>query len=740
MSSASEANAMDLGRELLLDSEVLRREMHSLRKFAESATTAEASTILLPGISVVVATANGISRLPGMIESLVRQSLDPAHFEVVVITNGEPDGSQSLLEQTAHSHPQLNLRWFHRDDPGAGGARNLGVRLAAREYLTFLDDDDQLEPDHLRAVFALAREDAVVLTPIISVEDGHVVEDDVLAGRIRALPASASLTSAPWVLGFNACKTIPSRIAKGIRYLEHLRSGEDVAYFARLLEFPGLTLVKVDSPRTAYVRALRPNSVSRRTESYDFNVLERLEVISALEAIEAPEGAQTALTALKSAQRGFIERFMRNNEQLADRLESDVVAHGLPHFDWSRINDGRARDLAIAYCFTPYSDTSAIVAAKAIAERKRIVDVISNSMEGVRRPDRAVGALAARWVAKHREIDSPPSFAGWDQISDFAVKAVREAELLAASSHEYKTLYTRALWVGSHVAGALYKLRHWPTVWTAEFSDPLRFNSSGGVREGALKENPVSERLRRALTAKGFGDLTIRSLFDLVEAVTFVLADELVFTNHNQLEYMLESYPPVLRELVRHKATVRAHPTPVPSAYGAVPASVSLPERVVNLGYFGSFYANRGLDVVLTAIVNLPMSVRRRLRLHIYCSDPVSARNEVAAAGASANVYVRPYLPYMEFLSALKAFDVLVVNDVARGAGMTVNPFLPSKYSDYVGSGTDIWSIVDDGSPLSSLPARYMSPVDDAARARDQLIAMIGDHLGPSPYASTSTE
>ena len=89
---------------------------------------------------------------------------------------------------------------------------------------------------------------------------------------------------------------------------------------------------------------------------------------------------------------------------------------------------------------------------------------------------------------------------------------------------------------------------------------------------------------------------------------------------------------------------------------------------------------------------------REQLCLHVYTADPDELALEIARAGLAGTVRVAPYLPFLEFLNLTTQFDVLVVNDAATEAHHGVNPYLPSKVADYVGSGTPVWAICEEGS------------------------------------------
>ena len=79
--------------------------------------------------------------------------------------------------------------------------------------------------------------------------------------------------------------------------------------------------------------------------------------------------------------------------------------------------------------------------------------------------------------------------------------------------------------MGSHIAGALFKIEYPEVIWTAEFSDPLRFDVEGAPRTGELPADTDSVMLREIISSQGPVELEILTSFDLVEALTMVLAN-----------------------------------------------------------------------------------------------------------------------------------------------------------------------------------------------------------------------
>lgn len=712
--------ATEFGRNILLNPG-LRRSIieENLRELQEEAENRFGTfdRTLESGVSVIMATYDGADRIGVALQSLAQQSLDARRFEILCVVNGKDAGTSDVIRQYQKKYPNIQLRQFWLEEGSAGGARNLGLDLARYSRVTFVDDDDEVESNFLLNALKVSTGTNIVLSPILNVSaEGLVDAENALNQRILKLRGTTvPLHEVPWALGFNACKLFPREYARKARYHRDLPSGEDLVYFAELLQYSELKVtVPGDLEDAAYVRHMRDDSVSRKTLTFDFSVNQRLACIRALEEIKVRETSKQflALDQLKRAQAGFIGRYLKENPDEQGAVYEAIDHSGVRNFPWSMVHTETARDLAFVYCFAPFSDTSAVVAAKALAERGRITDVITNDMSKVRHRDSAVSALADRWVADREIINSSPSFAGWEPISDFAQKALTVAEKKHAFNGGYKNIYSRALWVGSHVAAALFKKKHWDVQWTAEFSDPLRRGAAGEVRPGPIVENDISTSLRGAISSRGFGHLTVETLFDLVELVTLVTADEIIFTNQNQMDYMLSLYDDEkLTELVKQKATVRHHPVPPERAYGLVPTTYKVPADKINIAYFGSFYSNRGIGDILLALMNASPEIRNNVRLHIFSNKPAEVTENVRTMGVGPMVYSNPYLSYMEFLTATQLFDVLLVNDVQRDANLPINPFLPSKYSDYLGSGKAIFALVDEGSPLSRTDVEYKASV-----------------------------
>lgn len=114
------------------------------------------------GLSFVICTRNGASRLPATLAHLRAQRLrSETRHEVLVVDNASSDDTRSVAIRhfTGSSIP---LRVVHEPRPGTGFARVTGLREARYDYVTFVDDDNWLEPDFGQRAFDIIHSDPTI--------------------------------------------------------------------------------------------------------------------------------------------------------------------------------------------------------------------------------------------------------------------------------------------------------------------------------------------------------------------------------------------------------------------------------------------------------------------------------------------------------------------------------------------------------------------------------------------------
>lgn len=153
------------------------------------------SRVTHPKISVVIAAYRPGAGFRRVVDSLAAQSLPQEEFEVIVVDDGSPDDTFEMLEQVSRDRP--NYRVERIENSGwPSRPRNVGIELASGEYVLFMDHDDSIFPDGLRAAYEYAK-----------ANDADVVS----AKELKTSDPRFGLT--------NFTKDIPNARAKGVNCL-----------------------------------------------------------------------------------------------------------------------------------------------------------------------------------------------------------------------------------------------------------------------------------------------------------------------------------------------------------------------------------------------------------------------------------------------------------------------------------------------------------------------------------------
>lgn len=695
---------------------------------------------LVPGISAVVLPCRDHRRLARCLRSLTGQTLDPARFEVVVILSRPSDELDRVVGTVRGAHPQVTLRVIRLDRTGVEPARDAGIAAAGRDYLTFVDGADYVSAGFLEVLLASAGPRVLPVAPVVDVPDG---EEEAAgdAGRTPASPAAdpggaaepggaadgAEPVDLAAVAALDGAKVAATPLLQALRHRPAPPGGEDATFWMAVLVRGRLRVHPCPPAAGArYYRAVRPET-SPTDPGFDAAVGRRLAAVVRLEELldHADPGTAEVLREQIGAQADGIGAYLRHHPADHGRVVRALDRLPIRHLPYARMNRTLPRGLAIAYAFPPYADTSAIVSAKRVRARGEVVDVVSNAMDRIRDTDESIRRISGPFVADEAALPTPTYFSDWASMEAFAVEGLRVIDGWEAARGPYHRLYSRAHFAASHLLAAAYKLRRPAVRWSAEFSDPLSRDVQERERGTPVREGALLDELRRGMRDAGVPVPASRNCFVWCEELAYALADELIFTNQQQLDHMLgycTSQPVAAR--ARAKAVISPQPTLPPEFYTLAGHEYPLEAGVAHLGYFGNFYATRGLDDVLAALAALAgddPGTGERVRLHVFTTKPDELDRRARELGVAGLVRVGPYLRYLEFLRLTRELDCLVVNDAATGGRHGRNPYLPSKWADYRGSGTPVWGIVEPGSPLSGEPLDYASPVGDVAAAREVL-------------------
>lgn len=648
------------------------------------------------GISVIIPVHQGENFIENLVDSLKRQSLDYKFFEAVFVFNGEYEKSEKLLSRLDKPF-KYKVLYSHK---GVGTARNTGINNADYSYITFLDVDDTLSFDYLKNSLSEAEPYTILLNQlheIVETRDDHgnnVINKELL--RLNQYPNSYFDVGKN--LSLNGAKIVPTSFLLNTQFNEKLNNGEDVVLYAALVtEFK--PIIKINQSQAVYYRYKGQGTLSRTKISFQFNVLDRINVIDALQSLLQYEDnldVRNLIIDRMRSQALFINKYLLENIEEYSKVTDLIKFKQDEFYPYQQINKDLAKTLYISYCFPPFVDTSGVVMAKRINQGKQPVDVVFNDMTDVRAMDPSLEVIANPYIDTKYMINTVSSFSNANYIKSFVDKVKKSVEL-----YKYNQIYSRALWPGSHMAAFEFKEENNNIKWIAEFSDPILFDIKNQERKAGYFSAKEVKRLKKKVP-RNFEKYVNNNLFNMCEVLPFIFADEIVFTNINQQSVMLERFSEEFQNMVYKKSVISKHPSLDEYYYDIDKHYVSLDQSEYNIGYFGNFYETRSAS----DIINIAKTVKDaniKAKLYIFTNDTSKVRSQVITQNVSDIVQVNTYLKYFEFLNASKEFDCLILSDANTKDYMKKNPYLASKYSDYISSGTDIWSLYENGSVLSEI-------------------------------------
>jgi len=87
--------------------------------------------------SIIIPVFNRPQEIDGLLDSLTKQDFSH-NFEVLIIEDGSTNSSEEIVKKYSN---QLDVKYFFKENSGAGASRNFGMKKATGNYFIILDSD-----------------------------------------------------------------------------------------------------------------------------------------------------------------------------------------------------------------------------------------------------------------------------------------------------------------------------------------------------------------------------------------------------------------------------------------------------------------------------------------------------------------------------------------------------------------------------------------------------------------------
>jgi glycosyltransferase involved in cell wall biosynthesis len=109
---------------------------------------------VMPKVSFIVTIYNMEKYLHRCLYSICRQS--DSDFEVILVDDGSTDSSAIICDEFTKSDPRFT--YHYQKNTWLSAARNMGMSKARGEYISFIDADDYIDADYIKALYPYAKQ------------------------------------------------------------------------------------------------------------------------------------------------------------------------------------------------------------------------------------------------------------------------------------------------------------------------------------------------------------------------------------------------------------------------------------------------------------------------------------------------------------------------------------------------------------------------------------------------------
>lgn len=277
-------------------------------------------------ITVIVPVYNVEKYLEKCIKSITDQTYK--NLEIICVNDGSTDNSLQIL--TELSVKDLRIKVISQENSGVSAARNAGLDIASGDYITFVDSDDELEPDMYEVLVSLAEKynADIAHCGYKKVHFDGSTKDVCGTGQLlvqNSAEASSCLLSGQHFTGSLCNKLYRSSLLGNIRFDTALKINEDVLFNAQMFKKADST-VFFDVPKYYYFE--RKNSACFRTTSIrkkQDSVIAAEEILRLYENTELkPLAAGKLYYCLLDLYRAYLFDGIRKNQNACDTLHLKV--------------------------------------------------------------------------------------------------------------------------------------------------------------------------------------------------------------------------------------------------------------------------------------------------------------------------------------------------------------------------------------------------------------------------------
>lgn len=181
-------------------------------------------------VSVLVPAYNAEKYLPRCLDSILAGSSND--FEVILVDDGSTDNTGNICD--TYAKRDSRIKTFHQKNKGISATRNICLRYASGDYISFVDADDFIDAEGLNSLVSFLRKNKyeVAVSPFVFHQKKQC---RLISGELTEDAVKRQYVKGYWATLWRLCFAQHCVEKYGLLFPEGINGGEDYFFSNKLL-------------------------------------------------------------------------------------------------------------------------------------------------------------------------------------------------------------------------------------------------------------------------------------------------------------------------------------------------------------------------------------------------------------------------------------------------------------------------------------------------------------------------
>lgn len=182
-------------------------------------------------VSIIIAAYNVEDYIENCINSILKQTYQ--NFELIIVDDGSKDNTLDVCKKYMQRDHRVCV--YHQTNKGVGEARNLGLKKASGDYITFIDSDDIICKKYLEnLLIPCIKENADISICLYQYVNEGNNYNPIITNTYKVMDVDYKILQAK-IIGRCCGTLIRATVVKGISFDTDLYVGEDLLFLCRCI-------------------------------------------------------------------------------------------------------------------------------------------------------------------------------------------------------------------------------------------------------------------------------------------------------------------------------------------------------------------------------------------------------------------------------------------------------------------------------------------------------------------------